>query len=489
MNKKLVSACAATALFGSSLLGAAVAGGAAQAAPESVEAPAAKIQTSQITGRAGTKPLDVMAVNLYIGGNVGDVVEAAAADDTDNLQWWTGLLQAAKSVYGTSQATDFRKRAKWIAKTIAARKPDLVGLNELTRLKTVGGLPEYDYLKILLGALRAEGMDYKVGGVVENVNFELLGFGIPYVDFDGKFPNCAPPTKIKEILDANNNSMDVFKLMDCQIKVMDRDAIIYNAKNKKLKPLYGKKGFPKLKKSGEAEGYQGHYSLDYQKKFEIVDGLPPLSVNRGWVAAPFKYGKKKLTFITSHLETEGQPDGVSDLNLLGYDNWPSLLQMGEAREMVKASKKLAKKTQGRIVYAGDTNSDANKFYSPTYEKVLTKYFEDTWMHDSNNKVQTKENGLSFQGTVDSGDSKVPVHGVGATCCHGGALDSEHPLDLMDPVQPTRIDLVLTRGAKSFKGGTAILGTKDYVDESAQPRWESDHLFYSAKVKLTKPPKK
>ena len=45
--------------------------------------------------------------------------------------------------------------------------------------------------------------------------------------------------------------------------------------------------------------------------------------------------------------------------------------------------------------------------------------------------------------------------------------------------PTRIDLVLTRGAKAV--WKRIDGTK--LMQKKQPKWQSDHYFYAAAVRL------
>ena len=99
------------------------------------------------------------------------------------------------------------------------------------------------------------------------------------------------------------------------------------------------------------------------------------------------------------------------------------VQVAQGKELVKHAKKQAKKTDGRVILAGDFNSDANGYYSPTY-KHMTKYFEDTYLQAGGKKGKS----------------------VGATCCHLGTLDSDEPLDSGNPVVPTRIDLVLTRKA-------------------------------------------
>ena len=60
------------------------------------------------------------------------------------------------------------------------------------------------------------------------------------------------------------------------------------------------------------------------------------------------------------------------------------------------------------------------------------------------------------------------------------MKSSKRLDSGDPVIPTRIDLVLTRGGKAV--WKKIDGTK--LMQKKQPKWQSDHYFYAAAVRLT-----
>jgi endonuclease/exonuclease/phosphatase family metal-dependent hydrolase len=109
-----------------------------------------------------------------------------------------------------------------------------------------------------------------------------------------------------------------------------------------------------------------------------------------------------------------------------------------------------------VILAGDFNSDANGYVSPTYRN-MTKYFKESW----------KQAGGKF------GEAK------GATCCQSGTLKSTKRLDSGDPVIPTRIDLILNR--KAVAVWKKIDGTK--LMQKKQPVWQSDHYFYSAAINL------
>jgi endonuclease/exonuclease/phosphatase family metal-dependent hydrolase len=105
------------------------------------------------TALGASKPeVTVMTRNLYLGA---DIIKAASAQTLPDFRKRAGEL------WDTVVATDFPTRAKAIAKEIAARHVDLVGLQEAPRW-VVDGRTRYDFLKILVRALRKEGERYRV---------------------------------------------------------------------------------------------------------------------------------------------------------------------------------------------------------------------------------------------------------------------------------------------------------------------------------------
>lgn len=120
--------------------------------------------------------LTAMTRNIYIGGDV-DIVLGA----TDPSQVPVLVAQVFQQV----QSTNFPERAVALAREIACTKPQVVGLQEVSLIRyqspgdaVVGGtIPAvdtlYNYLGILLRALRANGAHYKIAGVVENTDIEL----------------------------------------------------------------------------------------------------------------------------------------------------------------------------------------------------------------------------------------------------------------------------------------------------------------------------
>jgi endonuclease/exonuclease/phosphatase family metal-dependent hydrolase len=366
-----------------------------------------------VSAKAPKNALHVMTLNLYLGASLSPVIKAIETDGD--------FYGSLRDLYDTVQKTDFPLRATAIAKRIKAENPDILTLNEVSNWVVVNsvpsaGLSNYDFLKIMKKALKAEGLDYKVASQVKNAQLPPLpGAGLPYVDAAKGCPSPDNPLAAT-----------------CSIRFEDRDVIMYNAKNSQLKAL-------KHKASGNFKTQQT-YSLS---------GLP-VSFNRGWTYRDFSYKGKPFTMMTSHLEVETGTAGTT-----GESNWPSPIQVAQGKELVKVAKKAAKDTEGRVVLAGDFNTDANRQYSPTYSQ-MTKWFADTW----------KQDGKPFG------------KAVGATCCQTGDLNSDIELDSGDPEVPTRIDLVLTRKAKGV--WTKVITNKL---QDSQPKWESDHYFYAAAVKL------
>ena len=135
---------------------------------------------SPVTQEQPVTKLKVMTRNLYFGASLDDAVTATNP---------TQLIAAVTRIFAQVQDNDFPERAQAIAAEIAAREPDLVGLQEVALWRSGPFTPtaptpatnvEYDFLQILLDALAARGLHYAPvpGGVVTN--------------FDVEAPRCRP---------------------------------------------------------------------------------------------------------------------------------------------------------------------------------------------------------------------------------------------------------------------------------------------------------
>ena len=212
----------------------------------------------------GQRQLTVMTQNLYLGSSLTPAITATTPE---------AFVAAVAEIYGTMIFTDYPARAEAVADTIAARRPDLVGLQEVTRWIAAptheGPTPaSFDFLAILEAELAERGLDYSVAAVSENADIGPAplvapGFG------------CAPPTTATP---------------DCVVTLQDRDVVLVNDDTPRLKVLRSRSG-------------------DYVAQEVLVPpGSEPVSFGRGWAYVDAAYQGRKFRFITTHLEVEDFAD-------------------------------------------------------------------------------------------------------------------------------------------------------------------------------------
>ena len=128
------------------------------------------------------RTVTVMTRNLDAGSDFGYVLQVASDPNATPPQ----LLLAITSTFQEMIASDIPGRAKRIAMEVHARQPYLIGLQEVTKLRTgsIEGPADtvvVDGLKSLLDALAASGPHYKAVAVQTNAVVDL-----PAVDANGK---------------------------------------------------------------------------------------------------------------------------------------------------------------------------------------------------------------------------------------------------------------------------------------------------------------
>lgn len=128
------------------------------------------------TTPADTQPLTVMTYNVYVGSSAEPLLSV------ENLGQVPGEVA---TMYNNVMASDFPNRAVAIAKSINAHQPHIVGLQEISLIRSqnpgdllLGGTVSaeevvLDYLDILMNALQAEGLSYQVAAQVENLDVEM----------------------------------------------------------------------------------------------------------------------------------------------------------------------------------------------------------------------------------------------------------------------------------------------------------------------------
>lgn len=267
--------------------------------------------------------LTVMSQNLYLGADLFPAIDAAQ-------QGTAAFLAAAATVYQQAMASDFPTRAEAFAKTVKKRKPDIIGLQEVTNWiaarqdpKSGPALQNQDFLASVKKAFKAQGLKYKVVGTSQNASIGPF----PYVD---PAVNCGAPTGVLPTM------------WPCRIQMQDRDVLLVNTKTK---------GLTVTKKSVKS----GLYSK--QQTFTVAGQT--ISFARGYVFADMTYKGATFRMANTHLEVGGVSEGI---------------QNAQAAQFVKKVRKGAKS----VIAVGDFNTDAYGTYSPSSYKTLTGYFTDAW---------------------------------------------------------------------------------------------------------------
>ena len=128
--------------------------------------------------KQGDRDVDFMTLNLYVGGDIGKVMEA---DMTDPV----ALIGAVTEVFYDIVASNPPARIQTLAREIALTKPDMVALQEasLIRIQSPGDLMfggdapatdvVFDYVDMLLAALAAEGVRFHVVATADEADVEL----------------------------------------------------------------------------------------------------------------------------------------------------------------------------------------------------------------------------------------------------------------------------------------------------------------------------
>jgi endonuclease/exonuclease/phosphatase family metal-dependent hydrolase len=264
-----------------------------------------------LPGMAGAKDnreLVVMTQNLYLGSSLTPAMEAE-----DIYQFLYGVA----TIYGTVNYTNFPVRAAAIAEKIAAKNPDLIGLQEVENWISVGPgpYPSQDFLAILMQALKKRGLSYSVASISNNANIGP----VPLVACNEFDPSTGYPA--------------------CWLTMQDRDVILANNRT------------PGLKITNSQHG-------NYDTQESILTPVGPLNFNRGWTYVEGKFKSKAFRFVNTHLEEESYP----------------ATQDAQAREFLAGPAN----TNVTLIAIGDFNSAADGSRTPAYTTLTSFYFNDAW---------------------------------------------------------------------------------------------------------------
>ena len=261
----------------------------------------------------GDEPrLVVMSRNLYLGSSLVPALQARTASE---------FLGAVARIYATMQFTDFPARANALAAEIAEERPDVVGLQEVSRWVTSGpGVPPtVDFLTTLGAALSARDLQYEVAAVAANANIGPVPLAQP----------CA-----STVVGA------------CTVTLQDRDVLLVRSDRADL---------------SWSDPASGTYAS--QQSFQPpLPGAPAVSFRRGWTTVDLLVDGTPVHVANTHLETEDFPT----------------VQEAQAAEFL-AGPALG---PGADVAVGDFNSAADGSTTTTYAS-LTKRFKDAWLVKAN----------------------------------------------------------------------------------------------------------
>jgi endonuclease/exonuclease/phosphatase family metal-dependent hydrolase len=216
----------------------------------------------------------VMTRNLYLGTDIMRPIVAVQGLPVDNdpvhqAALLDALAHATDTARDIVDATNFRVRGRLLAKEIATRKPDLVGLQEVALWRhgpfEIGnvGVPnattvDYDFLKILQRKLRAQGMHYRAVSVNWLSDVEAPAY-------EGSL-GVQPPTI--------QNARDVRLTM--------RDVI--------------------LKRVGSPVKVLSHHERKYKNGLKVSIAGKDMNFTRGYQWVNAERNGRRFRFINTHLE-------------------------------------------------------------------------------------------------------------------------------------------------------------------------------------------
>ncbi|WP_326799725.1 endonuclease/exonuclease/phosphatase family protein [Streptomyces sp. NBC_01808] len=209
-------------------------------------------QTREDGGGRGARAVGVATYNVYLGADLKPLFDAGSRAE---------LVTRAGELYAAMEATDFRERAAALADLLAARAPEVVGLQEVARWERgpAGGelTVRYDFLRLLLDELAARGTPYRAVAANDN--------------FTGRMPVSATE----------------------EARFTDRDVIVVRDGPPASRPRTSRAA-----------------SAAYGAKATLPSRIPGLSfeVPRGWSSVDVTVRGGTFRFATTHLEAFGTPD-------------------------------------------------------------------------------------------------------------------------------------------------------------------------------------
>jgi endonuclease/exonuclease/phosphatase family metal-dependent hydrolase len=254
---------------------------------------------------AAERSLTVMTRNVFLGADLSPLVGTRTPDE---------LSLAAGAIWSRIQASDFPRRARALAAEIAAAKPDVVGLQEVSLYRsdrpsdgpiTPAETVEQDYLRILLAALKARGQHYRAAATFESGELEV--------------PVGLPPT------------------MD--ISAMDRDSML-------------------VREGAARRGIRvrGVIAGEYVAATDLPLAGTTLRAPRDWIATTLSVRGRKVVVFDTHL------DSVS-----------AQVRAAQGQELLRRVRAI----RGPVVVLGDLNSGPGSD-TTVYDTLRAGGLHDAW---------------------------------------------------------------------------------------------------------------
>jgi endonuclease/exonuclease/phosphatase family metal-dependent hydrolase len=266
-------------------------------------------------GKAAGPELTVMTRNLYLGADLFPIIAGATQSPE-------AAYEAGYAAWQIVQATNFTARVERLADEIAATKPDVVGLQEVTTYRTdpdadgpstPATTVAIDFLPLLLTELTDRGASYTTAVAQTNTDFELP------VDQD---PDDGEQDLTEDVRYTDGDAILVRK----GVSVLGTDAALFNA------------------------------------RVSASTTIGTLSILRGWTSVELKVAGKRVRIVNTHLEVGG-----------GNPIFPNV-QMLQADELLAGPLR----TNLPTVLLGDLNSPADGSGTTTYQKMVGGGFRDAW---------------------------------------------------------------------------------------------------------------
>jgi len=368
--------------------------------------------------------IDVMTQNQYLGADLNPII-AAPNPHAFNA----AVLQALSQI----AANDFETRAGLLARLIAGRIPDLVGLQEVFKFECrpiappppSGGCNDpsiagafNDHLARTMEKLDALGENYAVVATVEN-----LKIGLPVdTNLDGDF--------------------------DILVDVLDRDVILASEAVEASATVVNYSAF--------CTGRTAADGCNYFVVAEADTALGPIKQQRGWVGIDVTVDGTDYRFVNTHLEVQ-RPDPTNPLS--------PFIQAAQSAELIGV---LGASTppEKTLIVVGDINSSSedpvipgplplpppfDQGIVPPYTQLVASGYTDAW---------------TLVGQIP-----------GFSCCQKSDLSNQR--SILDE----RIDVIFSREMPTKAKKKRVLG--DNIPDKSAPKglWPSDHGSVAAELEF------